>query len=104
MAKSKKYTLTQPATVGTGEDAETITEVTITRKLQYLRGVVIKAGMDGSGGMAVNIDIGQSLDLATKMIGHPLAVLDAMEDEDQAYILEQANDFLFSSLGNGKAA
>lgn len=102
MAKERTYTLKEPVTLGESDKAETVTHVTITRKLKYLRNHTLRAGADADGGVSINIDFGTLIDLGSKMIGHPPAVLDEMCEADQAVIMQEASDFLFNALGTGK--
>lgn len=99
MAKERVYVLQEPITFG----KEEITEVTITRKLKHLRTCSLRAGADASGGVSVNIDFGVLIDLGSKMIAQPPAVLEEMSEEDQSVVIQEANDFLFKHLGSGKA-
>ena len=101
MKKQKKevYQLVEPLTIG----EETIEEVTIRRKLQYLRSHTLKAGIGRDDEIIVNIDFGTLIDLASKMTAQPASTLDEMNEEDQGYIMSQAQDFLFKALGTGKS-
>lgn len=99
MAKERVHILSEPVQFG----SEEITQVTITRKLKHLRTCTLKAGADAGGGVSVNIDFGVLIDLGSKMIGHPPAVLEEMGEEDQSVVIQEANDFLFRHLGTGKA-
>lgn len=99
MAKPKErtYQLKTPVNFGNEE----ITEITISRKLKFLRGQRITAGVDAGGDVKVELDIGAQLDLAARMIGQVPAFLDELDEEDLAEVMGEAQDFLFSSLGNG---
>lgn len=97
--KEENYTLLEPVEFG----KETITEVTIQRKLKHLRNFSVRAGSSTSGDTMLNIDFGTLIDLACKMIAQPLSVMDEMGEQDQAYLIQAAQDFLFSRLGTGKA-
>ncbi|TKD40584.1 hypothetical protein [Azotobacter chroococcum] len=97
MAKERVYILTEPVQFGT----ETITQVTITRKLKHLRSCTLRAGADAKGEVSVNLDFGTLIDLGAKMIGHPVTVLEEFAEEDQSVVIQEANDFLFKHLGTG---
>lgn len=79
-----------------------ITELTIRRKLGFLRGQHISVGVSASGEAKVDLDIGAQLDLAAKMIGQVPAFLDELDQEDLAVVMEAAQSFLFSALGTGQ--
>lgn len=102
-AKERVYELTEPVTIGTGDKAEEIVEVTIKRKLKYLRGCSVRAGADGSGGVSINFDFDTLIGLASKMVALPESTLEAFNEEDQSEIIQEANNFLFKHLGTGKA-
>ncbi|MFC0710755.1 hypothetical protein [Azorhizophilus paspali] len=98
MAKERVHTLAEPVQFG----SETITQVTITRKLKHLRNCTLRAGADAKGEVSVNIDFGTLIDLGAKMIGHPVAALEEFAEEDQSVVIQEANDFLFRHLGTGQ--
>lgn len=104
MAKEKIYTLKEPVTLGDSAKAETITEVTITRKLKHLRNYSVRAGADNKGGVSIDIDFGTLIDLGARMIGRLPGELEEFSEDDQAYIIQEAQDFLFSRLGTGSKA
>lgn len=95
--KETRYELKTPVTFG----GEEITEVTIARKLKFLRGQTIRAGAGAGGDVKVDIDLGAQMDLACKMIGQVPAFLEELDQEDLGVIMEAALDFLFSALGTG---
>lgn len=97
--KEEVYTLAEPVEFG----KETITEVTIQRKLKHLRGFGLRAGSSVNGDTMLNIDFGTLIDLACKMIAQPLSVMEEMCEQDQSYLIGAAQDFLMSRLGTGKA-
>lgn len=102
-AKERTYKLTEPVSIGTGEKAEHITEVTIKRKLKYLRGCSVKAGADGAGGVSINFDFDTLIELASRMTGHNVSTLEEFDEEDQSELIQEANNFLFKHLATGKA-
>ncbi|MFB8829056.1 hypothetical protein ACE0DR_06005 [Azotobacter sp. CWF10] len=77
MAKERIHTLVEPVQFG----SETITQVTITRKLKHLRSCTLRAGADAKGEVSVSLDFGTLIDLGAKMIGHPVAVLEEFAEE-----------------------
>lgn len=97
--KEKTMNLSEPVSFG----SEQITSVTITRKLKYLRGYSLKVGADGSGGVTINFDFETLMDLGSKMIGHPISVIEEFAEDDQSAIMQEAQDFLLKHLGTGKA-
>lgn len=97
MAKETSHKLKTPVQFG----SETIEQVTISRKLKFLRGCTVKAGADAKGGVSIDLDYGTLIDLGSKMIGQPAAVLDDMDEDDQSIIIQAANDFLLKHLGAG---
>lgn len=99
MAKQTTHTLVEPVQFG----SEQITQITISRKLKFLRGCTLRAGADAKGGVSIDMDYGTLLDLGAKMIGHPAAVLDDFAEDDQSLVIQAANDFLLKHLGAGKA-
>lgn len=102
-AKERTIKLKEPVTIGTGDKAEHITEVTIRRKLKYLRGCSVKAGADGSGGVSINFDFDTLLDLGSKMVAYPVSTLEEFSEDDQSEIISEASNFLLKHLGTGKA-
>lgn len=104
MAKERNYTLKHPVTLGIGDKAEIITEVTITRKLKHLRNYSLRAGADDKGGVSINIDFGTLIDLGSKMIGRLPGELEEFDEDDQSIIIQEAQDFLFKHLGTGSKA
>lgn len=103
MAKERVYTLSEPVTIGSGEKAEHIEEVTIKRKLKYLRGCSVKAGADGSGGVSINFDFDTLIELASRMTGHNVSTLEEFPELDQSELIQEASNFLLERLGTGKA-
>lgn len=97
MAKEKVIKLKVPVQFG----SETVTQLTVTRKLKYLRGHSLRVTSDGKGNGGMEIDFGTLMDLGAKMIGQAPAFLDDMSEEDQAVIMQEASDFLVSRLGTG---
>lgn len=102
-AKERVYQLKEEVRIGKSENAEVITEVTIRRKLKYLRGMTVRAGADGAGGVSVTFDFDTLINLGARMIGHPVSTLEEFDEDDQSEIMQEANDFLFKHLGTGKA-
>lgn len=102
-AKERVYTLIEPVTIGTGDKAETITEVTIKRKLKHLRNCTVKAGADGAGGVSINFDFNTLIELASRLSGLNVSTLEELHEDDQSELIQEANDFLFKHLGTGKA-
>lgn len=102
-AKERIYQLTEPVTIGSGDKAEHITEVTIKRKLKYLRNCSVKAGADGAGGVSINFDFNTLIELASRMTGLNISTIEEFEEDDQSELIQEANDFLFKHLGTGKA-
>lgn len=103
MAKNEtRYELKHPVTMpGATEETK---ELTLSRKLKYLRGanVSVGVGAEGSKDMAtIHMDMGQLVDLAGKMAGLLPAQMEELHSADQGYLIGQAQDFLFSSLGTG---
>lgn len=98
MGKERVYSLKEPVTFGTEE----ITEVTISRKLKYLRGQTLKAGVGAGEEVTIHFDFGTIMDVAAKMIGQVPAFLDELGEDDLGEIMGEAQSFLFSNLGTGK--
>lgn len=98
-SKERVFILSEPVSIG----SEEITQVTIKRKLKYLRGCSVRAGSDGAGGVSINFDFDTLIDLGSKMIGQPVSTLEEFSEEDQSEIIQEANNFLFKHLGTGKA-
>lgn len=97
MAKEKTLPLLAPVTFG----KDTLTELTVTRKLKYLRGHALRVTSDGKGSGGVDIDFATLIDVAAKMVGHPPALIEDLEEEDQASLIQEARDFLLKHLGGG---
>lgn len=97
MAKEKVIQLKEPVTFG----SETIAELTVTRKLKYLRGHTLRVTSDGKGNGGMDIDFGTLMDVGAKMIGRAPAFLDELCEDDQAVVIQEASDFLVSRLGTG---
>lgn len=102
-AKEIKLTLKEPVMIGSGDKAQEITEVTIRRKLKYLRGMAVRAGADGAGGVSITFDFDTLINLGSKMIGEPISTLEEFDEEDQSFIMKEANNFLLTHLGTGPA-
>ncbi len=102
-SKEKTIQLKDEVVIGTGEKAQVITEVTIKRKLKYLRGCSVRAGADGAGGVSINFDFDTLINLASRMIGEPVSTLEEFDEDDQTAIIEEASNFLLKHLGTGKA-
>lgn len=100
MAKEKTIKLIEPVTFG----SETVTELTITRKLKHLRGHALRVTSDGRGNGGLDIDFGTLIDLGAKMVGRPPAFLEELGEDDQCVIIEEARDFLLARLGTGPQA
>lgn len=97
------YTLKEPVAFGDDE----ITEVKISRKLKFLKGCVVRVGVNEDGAKdaaTLNIDMGQLIDLASRMTGLLPAQLDELCDADQSHLIGEANSFLFSRLGTGPSS
>lgn len=97
MAKEKTIQLTEQVTFGKG----TFSELTVTRKLKYLRGFALRVTSDGKGSGGVDIDFATLIDLGAKMVGHPPALIEELSEEDQAAVIQEARDFLLKHLGGG---
>lgn len=97
MAKEKVIPLAEQVTFG----KETLTELTVTRKLKYLRGHALRVTSDGKGSGGVDVDFSTLIDLGAKMVGHPPALLEELGEEDQAAVIQEARDFLLKHLGGG---
>jgi hypothetical protein len=100
MAKEKVIQLKEPVEFG----SETVSELTVTRKLKYLRGYSLRVTSDGKGNGALDLDYSTLIDLGSKMVGRPPAFLDDMGEEDQGDLLQEARDFLLERLGAGSPA
>lgn len=100
MAKEKKITLAEPVDFG----KETVSELTVTRKLKYLRGHALRVTTDGKGNGGMDIDFATLIDLGAKMVGQPPAFLEEMGEDDQTAVIEEARDFLLKHLGTGSQA
>lgn len=96
-AKQAVHKLAVPVQFG----SDLVEQVTITRKLAFLRGQRVQAGVNEAGDVTVTLDIGANMDLAAKMIGQVPAFLDELDEKDLGVIMEAASDFLFSALGTG---
>ena len=97
MAKEKIIQLAEPVSFG----KDTFTELTVTRKLKYLRGFALRVTSDGKGSGGVDIDFATLIDLGAKMVGHPPALIEELGEDDQAVIIQEARDFLLKHLGGG---
>lgn len=97
MAKEKIIQLAETVTFG----KDTFTELTVTRKLKYLRGFALRVTSDGKGSGGVDIDFATLIDLGAKMVGHPPALIEELGEDDQAVIIQEARDFLLKHLGGG---
>ena len=102
MAKSKEtiLPLTEPVQFG----SETVTELTIVRKLKYLRGHALRVTSDGKGSGAVDLDFSTLIDLGAKMAGRSAAFIEEMDEDDQGVLIQEARDFLLKHLGGGSPA
>lgn len=100
MAKVKQLILKEPVVFG----SETIAELTITRKLKYLRGHALRVTSDGQGNGGMDVDFATLLDLGAKMVGQPPAFLEELGEDDQSEVIQEARDFLLQHLGTGKQA
>lgn len=97
------YTLKEPVKFGSDE----ITEVTISRKLKYLKGCVVRVGVNEDGAKdaaTLNLDMGQLIDLAGRMTGLTPSQMEDLHEDDQAHLISEANSFLFSRLGTGPSS
>lgn len=97
MAKEKVIQLVEPAEFGN----QSFSEVTVTRKLKYLRGHALRITSDGKGSGGVDMDFATLIDLAAKMVGQPPAVIEELSEDDQAVLIQEARDFLLKHLGGG---
>ncbi|GAB7527910.1 hypothetical protein PS3A_03160 [Pseudomonas sp. 3A(2025)] len=97
MAKQTTITLTEPVTFG----KETCTELTVVRKLKYLRGHALRVTSDGKGCGGIDMDFATLIDLGAKMVGQPPALLEELSEDDQERVIQEARDFLFKHLGGG---
>ncbi|CAI8805539.1 Phage tail assembly protein [Pseudomonas sp. IT-P74] len=100
MATEKQITLKQPVQFG----SESVGELTLARKLKYLRGHTLRVTSDGKGNGAVDLDFSTLIDLSAKMSGRTPAFIDEMDEDDQAVLLQEARDFLLKHLGGGSQA
>lgn len=98
MAKEKKIELIEPVEFG----SEKVTELTLTRKLKYLRGYTLRVTSDGKGKGAIDLDFSTLIDLGAKLSGRPPAFIEDLGEEDQGVLLQEARDFLLQHLGGGK--
>jgi hypothetical protein len=97
MAKEKTIQLTEPVTFG----KDTFTELTVTRKLKYLRGHTLRVTSDGKGNGGADMDFATLIDLGAKLVGHPPAFIEELSEDDQATVIGEARDFLLKHLGGG---
>ncbi|MDD2109297.1 phage tail assembly protein [Pseudomonas asiatica] len=100
MAKEKRIVLVEPVEFG----SETVSELTMTRKLKYLRGHSLRVTSDGKGNGAIDLDFSTLIDLGSKMAGRAPAFIDELGEEDQAVVIQEARDFLLAHLGAGLPA
>lgn len=100
MAKEKTLVLEEPVEFG----SELVTELTITRKLKYLRGYTMRVTSDGKGNGALDLDFSTLIDLGSKMAGRAPAFVEEMGEEDQGLLMQEARDFLLERLGAGSPA
>lgn len=97
MATEKKIPLKEPVQFG----SESVAELTLTRKLKYLRGHSLRVTSDGKGSGAIDLDFSTLIDLSAKMAGRTPAFIDDMDEDDQAVLIQEARDFLLKHLGGG---
>lgn len=97
MAKEKTIQLAEPVSFG----KDTFSELTVTRKLKYLRGHALRVTSDGKGSAGVDIDFATLIDLGARMVGHPPALIEELSEDDQASVIQEARDFLLKHLGGG---
>lgn len=100
MAKEKKIVLIEPVEFG----SESVTELTVTRKLKYLRGYSLRVTSDGKGNGALDLDFSTLIDLGAKMSGRAPAFIEELGEDDQGVLLQEARDFLLKHLGGGSPA
>lgn len=100
MAKEKRIVLVEPVEFG----SETVSELTMTRKLKYLRGHSLRVTSDGKGSGAIDLDFSTLIDLGAKMAGRAPAFIDELGEEDQGVVIQEARDFLLARLGAGQPA
>lgn len=98
MAKQKTITLAESVTFG----KDTCSELTVVRKLKYLRGHALRITSDGKGSGGVEMDFATLIDLAAKMVGQPPALLEELCEDDQEVLIQEARDFLLQHLGGGR--
>lgn len=100
MAKEKIITLKEPVQFG----SETVSELTLSYKLKYLRGHSLRITSDGKGSGAVDLDFSTLIDLGAKLSGRSAAFIEEMDEEDQGILIQEARDFLLKHLGGGSPA
>lgn len=100
MAKETKIQLSEPVEFG----KDTYTELTVTRKLKYLRGFALRVTSDGKGNGGMDIDFGTLIDLGAKLIGQAPAFLEELAEADQSAVIQEARDFLLQHLETGTPA
>ncbi len=100
MAKEKKIVLIEPVEFG----SESVSELTLTRKLKYLRGYSLRVTSDGKGNGALDLDFSTLIDLGAKMAGRAPAFIEELGEEDQGVLIQEARDFLLKHLGGGSPA
>ena len=100
MAKEKVLTLKAPVPFG----SETVSELTLSFKLKYLRGHSLRVTSDGKGSGTVGLDFSTLLDLSAKLSGRTPAFIEDMDEDDQGLLIQEARDFLLKHLGGGSPA
>jgi hypothetical protein len=100
MAKEKIITLKAPIQFG----SESVSELTLSYKLKYLRGHSLRVTSDGKGSGAVDLDFSTLIDLSAKLSARTPAFIEEMDEEDQGILIQEARDFLLKHLGAGSPA
>ncbi|MNJ63285.1 hypothetical protein D3C77_591780 [compost metagenome] len=98
MAKEKRIVLVEPVEFG----SETVSELTMTRKLKFLRGHSLRVTSDGKGNGALDLDFSTLIDLGAKMAGRAPAFIEELGEDDQGVVIQEARDFLLARLGAGQ--
>jgi len=97
MAKEKTITLKEPVQFG----SESVSELTLTYKLKYLRGYAVRVTSDGKGNGAIDFDFSTLIDLGAKLAGRAPAFVEEMSEDDQSVLIQEARDFLVKHLVAG---
>lgn len=100
MAKEKIIILKAPVQFG----SESVSELTLSYKLKYLRGHSLRVTSDGKGSGAVDLDFSTLIDLGAKLSGRSAAFIEDLDEGDQGVLIQEARDFLLKHLGGGSPA